>query len=64
MLEQSVREGLHPMEEAHAGAVQKNCSLWEESMLEMFVKDCLLCEGPHAGTVVKFKLFCDSTILL
>ncbi|KAK4810855.1 hypothetical protein QYF61_008827 [Mycteria americana] len=27
----------------------KNCSLWEGPTLEKFVKDCLLWEGPHDG---------------
>jgi len=27
----------------------KNCSLWEGAMLEKFMEDCLLWEGPHTG---------------
>jgi len=27
----------------------KSCSLWEGSMLEQFVEDCLLCMGPYTG---------------
>ncbi|GAB0175689.1 EH domain-containing protein 4 [Grus japonensis] len=46
-LEQSVPEGLHPMEGTHPH--WKNCSPWEGLMLEKLMEDCLPWEGPQAG---------------
>ncbi|GAB0207488.1 hypothetical protein GRJ2_003214500 [Grus japonensis] len=61
-LEQSVPEGLHPMEkDTWKGSMLeqfvKNCSLWDGRTLEKFVEDCLPWVGLHnaAGKRVRRK---------
>ena len=51
--EQSIPEGLHPMERTVLEQFLKSCSPWEGHMLEQFIKDCILCEGPQTGAVEK-----------
>jgi len=39
-----------PMGDRHWSSLfLKGCSPWEGVMLQNFVEDCLLWEGPHAG---------------
>lgn len=47
-LEQPAPEGLL-MERTHTGVFWKNCSLWEELMLDKFIRDGFLGDTPHAG---------------
>ena len=46
-LEQSVPEGLHPVERTHAGAVLEELQPLEGPKLELLMKDCLPWERPH-----------------
>lgn len=47
-LEQPVPKGLHIVVWTHM-ELMENCSPWEELMLEKFVENCLLWDGPHFG---------------
>lgn len=51
MQKQSLPEGLHPVEETNVEQFGRNCSLWEGLMLEKQIEDCVLWEGPVAGSV-------------
>lgn len=48
--EQSVLDGLYPVEIPTLEQLLKNCGLWEVPTLELLMKDSLLWEKPAAGT--------------
>ncbi|PKU45778.1 vps10 domain-containing receptor 2 [Limosa lapponica baueri] len=48
-LEQSVPEGLYPVERTHAGAVLESYNPWEGPTLKKFMKHCSPWEGLHDG---------------
>lgn len=55
MLDQSIPEGLYITERPTLVQFLKNCSPWEGSMSEEFVKDCTLWKRPHAGAGEKHE---------
>jgi len=49
MLEDSVPEGLHPLEETYDGVVCEELQPMGRLMLEKFVENCLQWDTSHAG---------------